>query len=123
MIRDCGKPIKEFPDYGILENGIVRNNWNGYELKPDKSGCVCIRIRGKNARRKTYSIARLVAINWLDMPDEPRFMAYLKDPNGGYEATNIAWGIKHEVLSIVHKRTYKKRQEDEASQLSEVIDS
>ena len=111
MTQDCGKPIKGFSNYGITENGTVRNNWNGHELKPDKSGCVCIRTRGKNSRTKTFSIARLVAIHWLDMPDEPGFMAYLKDTSGGYSALNIAWGPKHDVLSMVHKRSFKKKNE------------
>lgn len=111
MTMDCGKTIKEFPDYGILENGTVRNNWNGHELKPDKTGCVCIRIRGTNARRKTFSIARLIAINWLDMPDDKNHIAYKKDPNGGWEVSNITWGLKHEALSIVHKRSNKQKNE------------
>ena len=111
ILQDCGKPIKGWENYGILENGTVRNNWNSHELKPDKDGCVCIRNRGKNARTKTFSIARLVAINWLDMPDDKNYMAYKKDPSGGFEVSNIAWGKKHEVLSIVHKRTVRRKDE------------
>ena len=119
MIRDCGKPIKGWEIYGILENGTVRNNWNGHELKPDKDGCVCLRNRGKNARTKTFSIARLVAINWLNMPDDNKYIAYKKDPNGGLNVSNIAWAPKHEALSIVHKRSYHKK---EAVEFPEVID-
>ena len=110
ILHDCGKPIKGFSDYGILENGTVRNNWNGHLLKPDKGGCVCIRIRGRNARTKSFSIARLVAINWLGMPDDKAYTAYKKDPNGGFEKDNIAWAPKHEALSIVHKRSLKKNE-------------
>ena len=104
ILKDSGKPIKGFENYVILENGTVRNNWNGHQLKPDKSGCICIRTRGKNARTKTYSIARLIAIHWLDMPDSKEFMAYKKDINGGYDVSNIGWGSKKDVLSLVHKR-------------------
>ena len=88
MIKDCGKLIAGFEDYGIREDGVVRNNWNGYELKPDKSGCVCIHRANK---RKTLSIARLVAIYWLNMPDDKKHRAFKKDPTGGFEATNIGW--------------------------------
>ena len=108
-VKGCGKPIKGFENYGILENGTVRNNWNGHEIKPDKDGCVCIRSRGRNARTKTFSIVRLIAINWLSMPDDKAYMAYKKDKDGGYGIDNVAWGLKHEVLSIVHKRTIRKK--------------
>ena len=109
IMEQCGMPIRKFAQYGILENGTVRNNWSGKELKPDKYGCVCIRPR-RNGRCKTFSIARLVAINWLGMPDDKEHMAYKKDVNGGFEVDNIAWGTKHEVLSLVHKR--RKKQEE-----------
>ena len=88
ILEQCGKPIKGFEQYGILENGTVRNNWNGHVLKPDKCGCVC--IHRKNSR-KTLSIARLVAIAYLDMPDDKQHRAYRKNPNNGWDVSNIMW--------------------------------
>ena len=46
------------------------------------------------------------------MPDSKEFMAYKKDTSEGYSVSNIAWGPKHEVLSMVHKRSYKKKKNE-----------
>ena len=113
MCEQCGKPIKGFEQYGILENGVVCNNWNGNELKPDRSGRVCIKSRGKNGKRKTFSIARLVALNYLEMPDDPNYMAYLIDPDKGFAVSNVGWGSKHDVLSAAYKQRKENKFEPE----------
>ena len=89
IVEMLGKPIKGYERYyRILENGTVRNEWNNHILKPDKGGCICLHIK---ETRKTLSIARLIAINYLNMPDDKQHRAYRKDKNGGFELSNIAW--------------------------------
>ena len=84
-----GKPVKGFERfYSILEDGTIRNEWNNHILKPNKDGCVCFHIRNT---RKTLSIARLMAIHYLDMPDDKQHKAYRIDKNGGWSVSNIAW--------------------------------
>ena len=104
VMKDWGVPIPGFSSYGVLENGTVRNNWSERILKPDKYDAVCIRARGKC---KTFQVARLVAICYLGMPDDKDYIAYKKDPNGGFEKDNITWAPKHEALSTIHKRRKK----------------
>ena len=87
MEKQTGKPIKGFERYSVCEDGTVRNR-DGYALKIDKSGCICFHI---NELRKTYSVARLIAIYYLDMPDDKKYRAYRKDISGGYTIDNIAW--------------------------------
>ena len=81
------EPIKDFDSYHVWEDGTVRNKRNQL-VKPDKGGCVCVR---EQTRRKTLSIARLVAISFLDMPDDKQHRAYKKDPSKGFGIDNIAW--------------------------------
>ena len=88
-LQSIGKPVKGFEHfYSILEDGTIRNEWNNHILKPDKHGCVCFHIRNS---RKTLSIARLMAIHYLDMPDDKKHCAFKKDPNKGFDVSNIAW--------------------------------
>ena len=97
-----GIPIKGFERfYSLLENGTVKNNWNEHILKPDKSGCVCLHILNS---RKTLSIARLVAIHYLGMPDDKKHKAYKKDLNGGFDKDNIAW----DTVANLHKERLEK---------------
>ena len=83
-----GKAINDFKYCFISKDGTVYNHWSGNVLKPDKSGCITIRRKDK---RKTLSITRLVAIYWLDMPDDNKHKAYKKDKDGGYGIDNVAW--------------------------------
>ena len=82
------KPITGFEKYVITDEGYVRHHKYRSILKPDKSGCVCLYQDGK---RKTFSIAKLVAISFLNMPDDRKHHAFKKDPNGGYEVSNITY--------------------------------
>ena len=100
--RNDGKPIKGFERYRVMEDGRIRNR-DGYTLKPNKD-CVCVRI---NDKRKTFSITRLVAIYWLDMPDDNKHKAYKKDPKGGYGIDNVAWDT---VANLNKERLEKARQ-------------
>ena len=79
--------IKDFSTYSVYEDGTIYNIHNRLK-KPDRNGCVSIR---KLDRRKTFYVARLVTITFLDMPDNKKYNAYKKDPNDGFETTNIAW--------------------------------
>ena len=81
------EPIKDFDSYHVWEDGTVRNKRNQL-VKPDKGGCVCVR---EQTRRKTLSIARLVAISFLGMSDDKQHRAYKKDPSKGFGIDNIAW--------------------------------
>ena len=110
IIEQCGLPIKGFEEYGILKNGTVRNNWNGHVLKPDKGGCVSLHRRNG---RKSFSIARLVAIYWLDMPDEKQYTAFKKDANGGWGVDNITWDITNKARKEIIKQWHQRKKNDE----------
>ena len=101
--KQGGVGIKDFSTYRIYEDGTVRNIHNR-ALKPDKKGCVSVI---ESNRRKTLSIARLVAISFLGMPDDVLYRAYKKDPNGSLDISNITWDS---VANLNKERLTKSRE-------------
>ena len=94
-----GKSIPGYEHYQVFEDGTVRNK-DRYALTPNK-GCVCIHVGDK---RKTFSIARLVAICYLVMPDDKKHKAYKKDPSKGFGIDNIGW----DSIANLHKERLTK---------------
>ena len=98
-----GKQIEGLKGYEILPNGTIKNR-DGLTLKPDKGCCITINHRGK---RKTFSIARLIAIYYLDMPNEKKYGTYRKDINGGYNIDNIAWDTVGKARAAINKQWHQ----------------
>ena len=88
MTKDYGKQIKGWDDYIIFKNGKVRNNRTNHMIEPNYSGCITFYIEGK---RKSISLARLIAIHYLDMPDDKKYKAYRKDWKAGWDVSNVYW--------------------------------
>jgi len=117
--RKDGKPIKGWERYRVLEDGTVRNR-DGYAVKPDKGGCVSIHYLDK---RKSFSLARLIAIYYLSMPDDKKHCAFKIDPNGGFEVSNISWDTlanhnkdrlaQARAIKANHERINKQCEEEE----------
>ena len=59
--------------------------------------------------KKQVSIQRLMAICFLDMPDDNDHIAYRKDHTKPYTIDNIDWGTKKEAQSIIAKAKHLER--------------
>ena len=117
-----GKSIVGYERYQVMEDGTVRNR-DGYALKPDKGGCVSLHV---NDKRKSFSIARLVAIHYLGMPDDKKHKAYRKDKNAGFGSDNVAWdsvsNLNKERLAKARQAKIEYANECEEEIYEEVID-
>ena len=114
-----GKEIEGLNGYQILPNGTIKNG-DGLTLKADKNGWISINHRGK---RKTYSIARLIAIYYLDMPDDKKYGTYRKDINGGYNLDNIAWDTVGKARAAINKQWHQaKKTKKEPKEIVNVIE-
>lgn len=120
------KPIHGFPNYLINENGEVSNATTGKVLSPHinvRTGYLCIDLY-KNNRRTKFYVHRLVAIHFIDNPDNLPEVNHIngnrQDPSkGNLEWINRLGNIMHAIRTGL--RTYNQRLTDD--QLVPLLDA
>lgn len=83
---------RDIPGYGgryqISDQGQVRNMFFGdkprrrpymKKLSRREDGVMVVNLKGSNGRHRAYTVARLMAITFLGMPDDIRYCAYCKN--------------------------------------------
>jgi len=85
-----------FLNYSIYENGVIVNLNTGKErsiTKGTRYPMVTLYNRGKV---KTFSIHRLLALMFIDNPDNLPCVKHLDDNKYNYDLSNLAWGTHAE---------------------------
>ena len=88
--------------YRVSNTGRVKKHKDGEDLHICQSnGAVWLR---NNWGRRQISIMRLMAICFLEMPDDEEHRAYRLDNTKPYTLDNIAWGTNQEVSAYCCSR-------------------
>lgn len=101
MLNNSFKPIKNYEDYLVNENGDVFSKKNNKLLKPreSKNGYLKITLY-KNGKCKTFSIHRLVALAHLNNPNNYPVINHKDGNKLNNNISNLEWctvsqNIKH----------------------------
>lgn len=87
------KQIKEFPDYSILSNGIVINTITGKVKSVQtnyKNGYKSVILYKNNITKRLY-IHRLVALAYLQKPDDKNFVNHKDLNKSNNDVSNLEW--------------------------------
>ena len=89
------KPIKEWEDlYYVNENGEVLNIKTNKLLKGDINNCGYYRVclyDTKNNRKKKYFRHRLVAIHFIDNPNNYKEVNHINGDTSDHNVNNLEW--------------------------------
>ena len=86
-------------DYSVSNTGrVIRVNYNE-ELNVPSGGQVY--LHSKEHPNKYVSIGRLMAVCFLDMPDDDQHVAYRINPAAGFTIDNMTWDTLHNACVCV----------------------
>jgi hypothetical protein len=85
------KEIINYPNYEISNDGTIRNKINRKMLSLiNKNGYLCINLC-QNGKVKQHYVHRLVAINFLDNPNNKRVVDHINNNKTNNNITNLRW--------------------------------
>lgn len=84
--------IRDFPNYSIFKDGLVINNVSGKSLKPaeDRDGYMRVALY-KNKRAFYFRIHRLVAIHFIDNPQNFPYVNHKDENKSNNSVDNLEW--------------------------------
>lgn len=84
--------IQDFPDYSIFKDGTVVNNISGKPLKPSSSsnGYMVVALY-KNKRRFQFYLHRLVAIHFINNPEQLQYVNHMDENKSNNSVDNLEW--------------------------------
>lgn len=87
------KDIKGYPNYQISNKGRIWSKYRNRYLKPfvNNSGYEMINIMAVNGKRKGELIHRLVALAFVDNPNQYPEVNHLDENKLNNEASNLEW--------------------------------
>ena len=84
--------IQDFPNYSIFKDGTVVNNVSGKPLKPlSLSNGYMIVALYKNKRRFQFSLHRLVAIHFINNPEQLPYVNHKDENKSNNSVDNLEW--------------------------------
>ena len=93
-------PIDGYENYFISNFGNVKNVKTNKILKPgnDKNGYKLINLC-KNGKVKTFTVHRLVAIAFLENPDNKQMIDHIDENKSNNNVKNLRWATNQENLA------------------------
>ncbi len=84
--------IQDFPNYSIFKDGTVINNVSGRQLKPseDRDGYMRVCLY-KNKRGFFFRLHRLVAIHFINNPQQLEYVNHKDENKSNNLADNLEW--------------------------------
>lgn len=84
--------IQDFPNYSIFKDGTVINNISGKRLKPsaDRNGYMYVNLY-KNKRLFRFLIHRLVALHFINNPQQLEYVNHKDENKSNNSADNLEW--------------------------------
>jgi hypothetical protein len=91
------KSITDYPNYEISSHGNVRNRKTGklLSLCPDTGGYLKVSLHGTPGK-KTFKVHRLVAIHFVDNPDNKPTVDHIDNDRTNNNAVNLRWATSQE---------------------------
>lgn len=84
--------IQDFPNYSIFKDGTVVNNISGKQLKPVDGGNGYMTVGlYKNKRAFRFYIHRLVAIHFINNPQNFRYVNHKDENKYNNSVDNLEW--------------------------------
>lgn len=111
--KEVWKDIKGYPGYQISNYGRVWSAKRNRYMKPvaNNSGYLQIKLIAVNGKRKGELVHRLVALHFIDNPDnkpEVNHINHIRDDN---RAENLEWVTKSENNTLGRKQHYTHSKE------------
>lgn len=87
------KDIKGYPNYQISDLGRVWSKTSQKYMKPQKDTCGYLRVqlRAINGKAKTEKIHRLVALHFIDNPDDLPEVNHINHQRDDNRVENLEW--------------------------------
>ena len=107
--KEIWKDIKGYPGYQISNLGRVWSSKRNRYMKPvaNNGGYLQIKLIAVNGKRKNELVHRLVALHFIDNPDnkpEVNHINHIRDDN---RVSNLEWVSKSENNTLGRKLPYK----------------
>ena len=103
------KIFKEFDNYEVSSRGDIRNTKTGrlLKLRIDKDGYRDV-LLSKNSLTKRFKVHRIVAICFLDNPENKPYVNHLNGIKSDNNIDNLEWCTKlenerHAVINDLHR--------------------
>jgi len=100
------RAIVDFSNYEVSNHGNVRNKTTGRILKgfPDGKGYLMVDLI-KNKYRCSHKIHRLVALNFIDNPENKLEVDHINNNKNQNSVSNLRWCTKFENMRNLKKST------------------
>ena len=99
------KIIPNFENYSVSNFGNVRNNKTGRVLKPYDSGRGYLFVDLNNGKRKTIQVHRLVALSFLENPENYKEVDHIDQVKTNNRFDNLRWCSRNQNNRNVKKRS------------------
>lgn len=91
------RPIPDFPNYGITDDGRVWSaNKNGWLSPANAGGYKVAVLRRAGRKRRSFYVHRLVALTWLPNPEGKSDVNHIDGDKANNRLDNLEWATRAE---------------------------
>jgi hypothetical protein len=96
-MNDLWRPVKNYPNYLISRNGVIKNNINNLVIKQqiNKNGYLFVGLYN-NGERKMKKVHRLLADAFIDNPNNYNIVDHIDRNKNNNTINNLRWCTQSE---------------------------
>jgi hypothetical protein len=111
MATEIYVTIEGFSNYAVSNFGNISNTQTGKHLKTsDCKGTLKVTLC-ENGKSKQFYVHRLVALAFVENPENKDFVIHVDDNRTNNTATNLKWITKREFDMIINNKMRQKRED------------